>query len=372
MSATLWRLSGQVESSGAEAYFFNATTTTPRATYSDAALTVPRTHPVVADANGRWPTTYLQYGDYRERVENANGTILWDVDNIANPAPPTAPSSVDPNSLFATGRGFWAPFDEAIDGFVRCNGRTIGSALSGADERANDDCQNLFLKLWNGLSNGVCPVTTGRGASAALDWAANKVIAMPDLRGTAVAGLDTMGNAAASRFDASVPFAVGNSSTPGSTAGLNHHALTSGQLASHTHTYSTTSGAGSAHSHGVSGNTGNESAHTHSGTTDNESAHTHSYGTAPNKTGNATGKASLGSDLWLGAPDSNVSSGAGSAHNHAFTTGAGSSHNHAISLTSANESTHTHAVSGTSDATGSGNNHNNTQRTMLGTYYMKL
>jgi len=53
-------------------------------------------------------------------------------------------------------------------GFVRANGRTIGSATSGATERANADAQALFEYLWNTDAN--LAVSTGRGASSNADW----------------------------------------------------------------------------------------------------------------------------------------------------------------------------------------------------------
>lgn len=44
---------------GAKLYFYEENTTTPLAVYSDAARTVPHAHPVVADADGYFPTIYL-------------------------------------------------------------------------------------------------------------------------------------------------------------------------------------------------------------------------------------------------------------------------------------------------------------------------
>lgn len=74
------------------------------------------------------------------------------------------------------------------------NARTIGSSTSGATERANADCQNLFLELWNDYPDVKCPVIGGRGVSAAADWTANKQITVPDMRGKGPFGLDGMGN----------------------------------------------------------------------------------------------------------------------------------------------------------------------------------
>lgn len=91
---------------------------------------------------------------------------------------------------------------------MRANGRTIGSAASGATERANADTQALYEFFWNTYSNSLCPVTGGRGASASADFAANKPIATLDMRGTGAIGMDTMGNSAANIVAAATSAAV--------------------------------------------------------------------------------------------------------------------------------------------------------------------
>lgn len=58
---------------GAQAYFTLAGTNTPSAPFSNAGLTTPRTNPVVADATGKFPTTYLSPAvTYRVRVYSKN------------------------------------------------------------------------------------------------------------------------------------------------------------------------------------------------------------------------------------------------------------------------------------------------------------
>lgn len=70
-------------------------------------------------------------------------------------------------------------------GTVALNGTTVGSALSGATGRANGDTQALFELLWNRSDNTLLPIqdasgsATSRGASAAVDFAANKRIPLP-------------------------------------------------------------------------------------------------------------------------------------------------------------------------------------------------
>jgi hypothetical protein len=108
----------------------------------------------------------------------------------------------------------------APTGWVFGNGMTIGSGASGATGRANADTVNLYTLLWNSWANAQAPVSGGRGANAAADFAANKTITVPDLRGTVLAGMDIMnGSGNAGRLSS-----VMASTTPGagySNIGLN-------------------------------------------------------------------------------------------------------------------------------------------------------
>lgn len=91
-------------------------------------------------------------------------------------------------------------------GWLLCSGLTIGNAASGGTARADADTQALFEQLWNSFSNTVLPIFTSagavstRGASASADFAANKRLTIPDLRGRAVAGKDDMGGTASGRL----------------------------------------------------------------------------------------------------------------------------------------------------------------------------
>lgn len=119
-------------------------------------------------------------------------------------------------------------------GFVLASGRTIGDALSGATERANADCQNLFTVLW---ANNSLTVSGGRGASAALDWAANKTITLPDKRGRCGVGRDDMGGTAANRVTVAATF---DGTVLGQAGGEQTHTLSTAELAVHGHTVSIT------------------------------------------------------------------------------------------------------------------------------------
>jgi len=74
----------------------------------------------------------------------------------------------------------------ALAGWVKVDDGTIGSADSGATTRANADTADLFAHLWNTFSNSLCPVSGGRGATAAVDFAANKTITLSAMLGRAL------------------------------------------------------------------------------------------------------------------------------------------------------------------------------------------
>jgi microcystin-dependent protein len=90
-------------------------------------------------------------------------------------------------SSFTTGDVKTTLKTTADAGWVMMNDGTIGDASSGATTRANADTQALFALLWTNVSNTNCPVSSGRGASAAADFASHKTIALPKMHGRALA-----------------------------------------------------------------------------------------------------------------------------------------------------------------------------------------
>lgn len=141
----------------------------------------------------------------------------------------------------------------APSGWVRCNGRTIGNAASSATERANADTADLYTHLWTNFADAQCPVSGGRGASAAADYAANKAIGLPDWRGRSPFGLDDMGNSAAGRLGA----VITDETTNGATGGAETVTLAQANLPNATLTVSGTTNSNGAHTHDITcgGNT---------------------------------------------------------------------------------------------------------------------
>lgn len=190
---------------GALLYFYVVgTVATPQIAYQDTALSQPLPWPVQADQNGRLPMFYLADGSVHVRLTDAGGGVQFDYPNMTVIGPSISGgggggSTVDPTTLFSTGDVKIRPGNEVLTGWVRMNGNTIGSAASGATERANADTQNLYVWLWTNCAtpntNLECAVTGGLGASALADFGANKPIATPDMRARTPFGRDCMGAA---------------------------------------------------------------------------------------------------------------------------------------------------------------------------------
>jgi microcystin-dependent protein len=199
---------------GALLYIYDANTSTPSSTYSDFALASVQAWPLPADAAGRLPAFYVDDGSYRARLTTSGGVEIFDEQSITSIGASAGDSgggvAQDTTTLFNTGDPIWVPVAGTRSGWVRANGRTMGSGSSGGTERANSDTQALFEYLWNNFSDTICPVSTGRGANAAADFNSAKTITLLDLRGRAGLGLDDMGNSAASRLVAGTPTAAGS------------------------------------------------------------------------------------------------------------------------------------------------------------------
>jgi hypothetical protein len=190
--------------SGCKLYLYQAgTVSTPQNAYSDTALTLVLPNPITCDSAGRIGQFFLADGTIKIRLTSRLGVVQIAADNLLVVGASSGGGgggSIDATTILATGDVKTRYGTGALSGFVRANGRTIGSATSGATERANADTQALFEYLWNADAN--LSVSTGRGGSAAADWAANKTITLPDARGRVLASLDDMGNTAAGRLTA--------------------------------------------------------------------------------------------------------------------------------------------------------------------------
>ena len=233
---------------GGKLYFYQAgTVATPQNAYQDSALTIALPNPITLDAAARVPQLFLADGTIKIRLTDKDGNTILVADNIQVIGASSGDGgggTVDATTVFTTGDIKAVYGTGSISGWVRMNGRTIGSATSGATERANADTEALFVYLWGADSN--LTVSGGRGASAAADWSANKTITLPDARGRALVSLDDMGTTAAGRITSTycddtlaLGIACGAQSTTIAQANLPDLTLTTSIAAgqgSHTHT----------------------------------------------------------------------------------------------------------------------------------------
>ena len=124
-------------------------------------------------------------------------------------------------SNFVTGDGILTINPTAPSGWVMANDGTIGNAASGGTTRANADTEALFTLIWNQIADTYAPVSSGRGASAAADFAADKTIKLGSNLGRALA-IAGDGSGLTSR-------------ALGQFLGAETHALTAAENATHTH-----------------------------------------------------------------------------------------------------------------------------------------
>jgi microcystin-dependent protein len=391
--------------SGAKLFFYNSGSTTAKTVYQDSDGTIAHSQPIVVPASGRVPAIYTAGLAHKVVITTSGGTVIETLDGLASETSAVSSGGGGGGTTIPPGFSLPAHIIGTVSGWVRANGRTIGSASSGATERANVDTEALFTALYNADAN--LSVSGGRGANAAADFAANKTLTLPDWRGRILAGLDAMGSTSSGRIpgaaytsgSADVLGSVGGAATvtlttaeipahghAGTTAAGGAHTHTgtvdSGGAHTHTgttategaHTHTGTSDSGGAHDHG--GSTGAEGSHTHSGTTDAAGGFTPSgtvastlntggndlaYGNAGfSFTAGSTGALAVVGALTPGSGVTITSTFTGtavSAHSHTFTTGAGSSHSHSIS----SQAAHTHTFT-----TGAGSAHSHTFTTDSG------
>jgi hypothetical protein len=395
---------GQQLQIGAIIQVYDAGTLTPKTVFKDGLAQVPWAQAapgqplpagaLVSDGNGCIPGFWVQGNPYRVRISSAGGVQIRDIDNLPGDIAQGGGGGGGGGTGFSTGDIIGVYTTAIITGRVRLNGKTIGSASSGASELASSTCQAAFIFLWNADTN--LAVSGGRGASGLADFNANKTITLPDFNARVPMGIDGMGSTPTGRLSGGT-FASGNATTLGSAGGEAAHTLTVPESAAHTHSGTTNSNAGfqmtfttaatsagtpsgtisSAGSHNHSGSTGLESAnhthdmstmgsagsHSHGGATGLESANLHTITADPvssvtrtfgNVQGGSLGSFSYVSDVnfttaqFSVGPDHTHSISVDGSHTHSGSTGNPSqSHTHAISF----DGTHSHTFTGSAMAT---------------------
>ena len=114
--------------------------------------------------------------------------------------------------------------DTSPSGYIILTGsnavHSIGSAASGADY-ASAQAVDLFILSWDSMDDAQAPVSGGRGASGAADFAADKALSLPDSIGRMVIG-SGIGAGLTARVN-------------GDEGGAETHSLSWSEMASHTH-----------------------------------------------------------------------------------------------------------------------------------------
>lgn len=111
--------------------------------------------------------------------------------------------------------------------------QTIGSAASTATF-ADPTAQPLYLLLYGLYSDAICPVTGGRGANAAADFAANKKMQMTKMLGRAIVAAGIAGSGLTARAagvsigEETHPLSLGELPTGITASGSNSISVTSG------------------------------------------------------------------------------------------------------------------------------------------------
>ncbi|MCW1994817.1 hypothetical protein [Bradyrhizobium diazoefficiens] len=223
------------------------TVATPQNAYSDSGLTQLLPNPLTCDAGARLPQWFVSDGLIKLRLTTSTGAQIFIGDNLLVVGPSGGGGgggTIDPTTIFQTGAFMQFYGTGILTGWVRCNGRTIGNATSGATERSNNDVQALFQYLWFADPN--LTIVGGRGASASADWANSKQLTLPDCRGRVVANVDDMGSSVAGRLTSS--YFGATATTLGAVGGSESQTLTIAQMPSHFHSAGI-SDPGHTHSH---------------------------------------------------------------------------------------------------------------------------
>lgn len=193
---------------------------------------------------------------------------------------------------FDTGDVKWTLNSSATAGWIIVNSAVFTLSKSGSGgSYAAADAEPLYTALWNSTTNTEAPVSSGRGANAAADFAAGKTITLPPLPGRAPIGAGS-GSGITTRVN-------------GGSGGAETHALSTAELASHYHSaamYDPT------HVHGVSHNAAAANSSTTGGGAFSIGGSTASIGISGAATGVRVNSAN--------GLDTTYSAGSGTAHNN--------------------------------------------------------
>lgn len=191
-------------------------------------------------------------------------------------------AEIDAIQGVTTGDMKWLFKSTPATGWLVLNGDSIGDSGSGATFTGST-YEDLYTFLWTNVSDTYAPVSTGRGASAAADWAAGKTLTMPDASDRALMGVGTTFTESGFTTDGTSTLVADNIPAHTHDAGT----LATNSAGAHTHTITTndqsTDGNGAVRS-SAGGGTG----YSASGAAQSNGAHTHTLTGATGSTGSGT------------------------------------------------------------------------------------
>jgi len=176
---------------GGQLFTYVTGTSTPLATYSDSALSIPNSNPIVADSNGRFGSVWLVgtqaykialYGPIPAGTSQSNstpasplGTEIWTQDPVGPAASGTIANTA---GIVGEIRYYGGPFSSIPTGWYACYGQAVSRTTYSA-------------------AFAVIGTTFGSGDGST-------TFNLPDCRGRLLAGLDNMGGTAANRITSGV------------------------------------------------------------------------------------------------------------------------------------------------------------------------
>lgn len=135
---------------GGQLFFYATGTSTPQNTYSDSALTIANTNPVILDSNGQAGSVFLQNLAYKVVLEDSLNNQIWTMDPVYS----------SDYSTFAQ----FKPWNGNPNGFVAGTAGTVGT-LPGTS--AVWDYVDSILYICTTTGNAASAVWTAINAAAA-------------------------------------------------------------------------------------------------------------------------------------------------------------------------------------------------------------
>ena len=155
---------------GAQLFFYETGTNTPQNTYSDSALTVPNTNPVISDALGQFGNIFLLPSpSYRVVLQDADSVTIWVMDPVGSGAGSSG-------NVAEVQAGALVPYAGASvpSNYLLCYGQAVS--------------RTVYASLFTAINTLWGP---GDGSTT---------FNVPDFRGRVPAGKDDMGGSGANRL----------------------------------------------------------------------------------------------------------------------------------------------------------------------------